>query len=131
MTWNEVIEALGQEPEEEFKELDFVQDHPKIPITLQNPMFLSEVAQKAYEDFSYDKMFAEIEKFNRLRMEYKEQTLAEIITKYDFIVGSIECKDRLKEILPKEANIIYSPYIESPTMIYAIKKFDITDLCKE
>lgn len=34
MTWNEVIEALGQEPEEEFEELDFVQEHKKIPVTL-------------------------------------------------------------------------------------------------
>ena len=130
MTWNEVIGALGQEPEEEFEELDFVQDHPKIPVTLQTPMFLSKKAQKVYEDFNYDKMFAEIEKFNRLQAEYKEQTLAEIITKYDFIVGSIECKDRLKGILPEGANIVYSPYIKSPTTIYAIKKFDITDFCK-
>jgi len=135
MTWNEVIEALGQKPEEEFEELNFVQDHPKIPVTLQTPIFLSEKAQKAYEDamkhtFSYDEMFAEIEKFNRLQAEYKEQTLAEIITKYDFIVGSIECKDRLKGILPEGANIVCSPYIESPTTIYAIKKFDIIDFCK-
>ena len=75
--------------------------------------------------FSY--MIEEIEKFNRLQMEYKAQTLAEIITKYDFIVGSIECKHKLMEVLPEGANIICSPYIESPTTIYAIKKFDTTD----
>ena len=75
-----------------------------------------------------DYMFKEIERFISLQMEYKEQTLAEIITKYDFIVGSIECKDRLKGILPKETNIVCSPYIASPTTIYAIKKFDIGDL---
>ena len=80
--------------------------------------------------FSYDtnEILSEIEKLNRLQKEQKAQTLAEIITKYDFIVGSIECKDRLKGILPEGANIICSPYIESPTMIYAIKKFDATDL---
>lgn len=80
--------------------------------------------------FNINYLSEEIERFNRLQMEYKEQTLAEIITKYDFIVGSIECKDRLKRILPEGANIICSPYIESPTTIYAIKKFDITDFCK-
>ena len=80
---------------------------------------------------SIDEMFAEIEKFNRLQMEYKERTLAEIITKYDFIVGSKECKHRLMKVLPEGANIICSPYIESPTMIYAIKKFDIMDLLYE
>lgn len=80
--------------------------------------------------FSYnsDDIFEEIEKFTRLQREYKEQKLAEIITKYDFIVGSKECKLKLMEVLPEGANIICSPYIESPTTIYAIKKFDIMDL---
>lgn len=78
--------------------------------------------------YDMDGVFAEIEKFTRLQREHKEQTLAEIITKYDFIVGSKECKFRLMEILPEGANIICSPYIESPTTIYAIKKFDVMDL---
>ena len=67
----------------------------------------------------------------RQQVEYKERTLAEIITKYDFIVGSIECKCKLMEVLPDGANIVCSPYIENPTTIYAIKKFDIMDLLKE
>lgn len=62
--------------------------------------------------------------------EYTERTLAEIITKYDFIVGSKECMYKLMEILPDGANVVYSPYVDSTT-IYAIKKFDITDLLKE
>lgn len=78
--------------------------------------------------YSNDDIFEEIEKFTRLQREYKEQELAEIITKYDFIVGSKECKLKLMEVLPEGANIICSPYIESPTMIYAIKKFDTMDL---
>ena len=81
--------------------------------------------------YSIDEMFAEMEKFAQLQREYKEQTLAEIITKYDFVVGSIECKHMLMEVLPEGANIICSPYIEDPTMIYAIKKFDVMDLLKE
>ena len=64
----------------------------------------------------------------RQQIEYMERTLAEIITKYDFIVGSMECKRKLMNILPKGANIIYSPFVENSTMIYAIKKFDIMDL---
>ena len=64
----------------------------------------------------------------RQERERKEKTLAEIITKYDFMVGSMECKQRLMEILPEGANIVCSPYIESPDTIYAIKKFDIMDL---
>lgn len=77
---------------------------------------------------SIDEMFAEIEKFYRLQRDYKEQTLAEIITKYDFIVGSEECKYKLMEVLPDGANIICTPYIESPTAVYAVKKFDVLDL---
>lgn len=67
----------------------------------------------------------------RQQREHTERTLAEIITKYDFIVGSIECKKKLMEVLPDEANIIFSPYIASQTTIYAIKKFDTMDLLKE
>jgi len=76
-------------------------------------------------------IFEEMEKFTRSQMEYKEKTLAEIITKYDFVVGSKECKHRLMEILPEGANIICSPYVVSPTMVYAIKKFDIIDYINE
>jgi hypothetical protein len=72
-----------------------------------------------------------INKIARQQTENKEKKLAEIITKYDFIVGSKECQCKLMEVLPNGANIVYSPYIENPTMIYAIKKFDIMDLLKE
>lgn len=77
------------------------------------------------------RIYAHFEEIIRQEMEYKERTLAEIITKYDFIVGSNECKNRLMEILPDGANVICSPYIENPTMIYAIKKIDIRDLLLE
>jgi len=79
-------------------------------------------------NYSIDEILAEIEKFTRSQREYTEQTLAEIITKYDFIVGSKECKYKLMEVLPKGANIICSPYVVNPTTIYAIKKFEVTDL---
>ena len=75
-----------------------------------------------------DDLLEEVKRFNHLQMERKEQALAEIITKYDFVVGSIECKCRLREALPEGANIICSPYIENPTTIYAIKKFDMMNL---
>ncbi len=80
--------------------------------------------------FSYSsyEILAEMEKFAGLQVEYTEKTLAEIITKYDFIVGSKECKYGLMKVLPEGANIICTPYIESPTTIYAVKKFEITDL---
>ena len=71
-----------------------------------------------------------VNEFIRQQREYTERTLAEIITKYDFVVGSKECKCKLMEVLPEGANVVYSPYIENPTMIYAIKKFDIMDYIK-
>lgn len=77
-----------------------------------------------------DEMFEDIEMFIRLQREYQERTLAEIITKYDFLVGSIECKYRLAEMIPEGANIICTPYIHGFT-IYAIKKFDVIDLLYE
>lgn len=72
-----------------------------------------------------------VDEFVRLNKEHTEKTLAEIIANYDFIVGSMECKHKLMEVLPKEAKIVYSPYIVNPNMIYAIKKFDILDVLKE
>lgn len=71
-----------------------------------------------------------IDEIVRQQREHTEKTLAEIITKYDFIVGSKECKYRLMEILPEGAIVVCSPYIDDPTKIYAIKKFDIMDLCR-
>ncbi len=75
-----------------------------------------------------DKMVNEIA---RQQIECKERTLAEIITNYDFIVGSKEVKCKLMKVLPEGANIVCSPYIASPNIIYAIKKFDILDLLKD
>ena len=72
-----------------------------------------------------------IDEIVRQQREHTEKTLAEIITNYDFVVGSKECKYRLMEVLPEGANIICSPYIASPTMIYAVKKFDIMDFIVE
>jgi len=78
--------------------------------------------------YNFDNISKEIDKFVLFQLEQQDLILADIIQNYDFIVGSIECKHRLMKILPEGANIIYSRYIESPTMIYAIKKFDIEDL---
>lgn len=82
---------------------------------------------KMHADSSINDLFEMIDEVHRQQMEYQEKALVEIIQNYDFIVGSIECKARLMGILPEGANIICSPYIEDPTMIYVIKKFDILD----
>lgn len=79
-------------------------------------------------DKGWGEIIEQVNKFARQQTEEKEKILAEIITKYDFIVGSKECKHRLMEVLPEGANIVCTPYIENPTMIYAIKKFDVMDL---
>ena len=78
-----------------------------------------------------DNVFNQIEEFERQQREYTAKMLSEIITNYDFIVGSKECKYRLMEILPEGASVVCSPYIDDPTKIYAIKKFDIMDLCRK
>lgn len=75
----------------------------------------------------FDFIYNQINEQYRQMMEYQEKTLAEIITKYDFMVGSKELQEKLHKILPKEANIAYSPFIENNTTIFAIKKFDALD----
>ena len=79
------------------------------------------------KDFFFDDFIEQIEEFQRQQLEEKEKILAEAITKYDFIVGSKDLKRTLETILPEGANIVYSPYIENPTVVYAIKKFDMMD----
>ena len=80
---------------------------------------------------SIEDFYNKVNEFNRQMLEERERTLAEIITKYDFIVGSKELKVKLTEILPKGANIVYSPFIEDVTTVFAIKKFDVMDLLRE
>lgn len=76
-------------------------------------------------DFFFDDFMKQIKEFQRLQEEERERTLTEIITKYDFIVGSKDLKETLETILPEDTNIVYSPYIEDLTSVFAIKKFDM------
>lgn len=75
--------------------------------------------------FFFDDFIEQIKEFQRQQLEEREKILAEVITKYDFVVGSKDLKEMLETILPEGANIVYSPYIEDVTSVYAIKKFDI------
>ena len=75
--------------------------------------------------FSIAEIYDSIDRIIREHEEYIEKELAEIIEKYDFIVGSKDTKHRLMQALPKGANIVYSPYIKDPTIVYAVKKFSI------
>jgi hypothetical protein len=68
-----------------------------------------------------------INNITNLRKEHTEKALAEAIEKYDFMVGSKDIMQKLKGVLPEEANIVYSPYIEDSMHVYVIKKFNIMD----
>jgi hypothetical protein len=105
------IKALDQQPFDEYG----------------NYKYPSDVELTETNNFIQDHLDQINEFVNQIR-KYQEKELAWIITNYDFIVGSIECEHKLMEILPDDANIICSPYVEDPTMIYAVKKFDIKDL---
>ena len=75
--------------------------------------------------FSIAEIYDSINRIISEHEEYIEKELAEIIQKYDFIVGSKDTKYRLMQALPKGANIVYSSYIEDPTIVYAVKKISI------
>ena len=68
-----------------------------------------------------------IERMKQLELEAQEKELAYLIERYDFLVGSIECRHMLEQILPDGANIICSKYIVEPMTIYAIQKIDLRD----
>ena len=76
-------------------------------------------------DFFFEDFIEQIKELQRQQLEEREKILAEVITKYDFVVGSKDLKGMLETILPEGANIVYSPYIEDLTSVYAIKKLDI------
>ena len=70
---------------------------------------------------NFDKIVEYIKSQNELE-------LARIVQNYDFIVGSKEAQYALTKVLPKDAKIVYSPFIEDPNLVYAVKKFDILDI---
>lgn len=71
------------------------------------------------------------DKFKEYIKTQNEKELARIVQNYDFIAGSKEVKYKLLKALPKEANVVYSPFIEDPNLVYAVKKFDILDIFKQ
>lgn len=82
------------------------------------------------KDFSFDNFAEQIKEFQRQQLIEREKTLAEIITRYDFLVGSKDLKETLETLLPEEANIVYSPHIRDLTSVYAIKRFNMMDYLK-
>lgn len=72
-----------------------------------------------------------LHEYIRQQIEHKERSIVDMIQKYDFIVGSKECMHKLYKILPNECKVIYTPYIDNPSMIYAIKRYDLNDLQRE
>ena len=79
------------------------------------------------EDFLFGDFAEQIREIYRKRLEEKERALTEIIERYDFLVGSKDVMEMLKTILPEGANIVCSKYVEDPTAVYAIKRFDMMD----
>lgn len=67
----------------------------------------------------------------RQQREHTERTLAELIEKYDFLVGSTELMNKLEPILPEGSHITYTPHFVEPDAIYAIKKYNVMALLDE
>ena len=76
---------------------------------------------------NFGSVIEELKEMTRLQ---KERELAEIVQNYDFIVGSKEAKYALTKVLPKDAKVIYSPYLYDPNLVYMVKKYDILDILK-
>ena len=91
---------------------------------------MSEKIYNVFEEECSNWLTETVNDIVRRKMECMEKDLAKIAEEYDFITGSMETKIKLLEILPG-ANVVYSPHIECPTMVYVIKKFDIADLTAE
>lgn len=73
-------------------------------------------------------MYYQIQQLYRITTE---QALADAVQRYDFIVGSQEVRLKLIQVLPKEARIVYSPYITESNMIHAVAHIDMANLLQE
>lgn len=82
---------------------------------------------KLTSEFDINSFFRMIEDYEREWREHKEQELAKICEEHDFIVGSPELKLQLLEYLPNGANVVYSKWLEDPTLIVAIRKFSLSE----
>lgn len=78
-------------------------------------------------DFDFDSFFQQIADFEKKWREDREKELAKVCQENDFIVGSMELKKKLEEILPEGTSIIYSKFIDDPTKVLAVKKFDLSE----
>lgn len=85
------------------------------------------MAKMESNEFFFNDFAEQIKEFQRQLLEEKTKTLTEIITRYDFLVGSKDMQGMLETLLPKGAKIVYTPYIQKTTAVYAIKKFDMMD----
>lgn len=85
----------------------------------------TDYVEEEKKEFDFDDFMERIKEFQRQQLEEKDKLLAEVITKYDFMVGSKDLKESLEKILPEGAKVAYTPYIEDPTSVYLIKRFVI------
>lgn len=74
-----------------------------------------------------DDVIRQVKEFEKLYQEDKHKALVECIENYDFMVGSAELKGQLEQALPEGANVVYSRFIEDPTVVYVVKKFDLAE----
>lgn len=77
-----------------------------------------------FKSYTIDEMVAGINQLLNLESYHPAHIIAEVVEKYDFIVGSIECRRKLMWALPEplKAHIISSPYMPTPTTVFLIAK---------
>lgn len=74
---------------------------------------MTEVDEKSF----IDQMLKAVEDFNRLQAEYEHKQLIKLCEENDFIVPSVEIREKLEKVLPKEAKIIVSRFTDCVLMV--------------
>ena len=64
-----------------------------------------------------EKIFKAVEDFNRKQKEYEEKMIIKICLENDFVVPSIEVREQLEKVLPKDTRIFVCPYVTDVLMI--------------
>lgn len=58
-----------------------------------------------------------VEDFNRKQAEYEHKQIIKLCKENDFIVPSVEIREQLEKVLPKEAKIIVSRFTDCVLMV--------------
>lgn len=83
---------------------------------VKNKILDYNVGQHVEKSF-IDQMIKAVEDFNRKQAEYEHQQIIKLCEENDFVVPSVEIREKLEKVLPEGTRIIVSKFVDCVLMI--------------